>query len=200
MASGSGLAVSLAENKRLLFLTGGPGIGKTTVVLKVVDGLKAKGYSVAGMISRELRSRGSRVGFEILDLSNNRRGWLAHVDQMNGPQIGKYRVNLEDLNSIGVESILKAVEGSDVIAIDEVGPMELCSERFKEAVRKAVDSGKLVIGVIHRNARNSLIGELRTRGDFELFNVTLANREHLHEIIMKKAVEFLDVAKRDKVL
>jgi len=186
--------VTLTESKRLLFLTGDPGIGKTTVLLKVVDGLKAKGYSVAGMVSREVRSCGSRVGFEILDVSSNKRGWLAHVNQKSGPQVGKYRVNVKSLNEVGVVSLMRAVEGFDVIVIDEVGPMELCSEKFGETVKKVMESGKLVVGVIHRNARSSLIDELRARADFELFNVTFANREHLHEIIIRKAVEFLNAA------
>ncbi|MGB9756561.1 MAG: nucleoside-triphosphatase, partial [Candidatus Bathyarchaeales archaeon] len=77
--------------KRVLLLTGSPGIGKTTVLLKASTALKAKGYSVGGMISREVRLCGTRVGFEILDLKSGTRGWLAHVNQPTGPQVGKYR-------------------------------------------------------------------------------------------------------------
>ena len=40
--------------KRVLLLTGVPGVGKTTVLIKAVDALKAKGISVGGMISREV--------------------------------------------------------------------------------------------------------------------------------------------------
>ncbi|HVP27314.1 MAG TPA: NTPase [Candidatus Bathyarchaeia archaeon] len=186
--------MTLAESKRLLFLTGDPAVGKTTVLLKVVDGLKAKGYSVTGMVSREVRSCGSRVGFEILDLGSDRHGWLAHVSQKNGPQVGKYRVNIEGLNDVGVRSLMLAVDEFDVIVIDEIGPMELCSGKFSEAVKRVLESGRLVVGIIHRNARSSLIDELKARKDFELFNVTFSNREHLHEIIIEKAVEFLNAA------
>ena len=62
---------------RVLLLTGAPGVGKTTVLTKTVDALKAKGINVGGMISREVREGGVRVGFEILDLSSGKRGWLA---------------------------------------------------------------------------------------------------------------------------
>ena len=51
--------------KRVLLLTGSPGVGKTTMLLRVVESLKAKGYGVGGMISREVRSDGARVGFEV---------------------------------------------------------------------------------------------------------------------------------------
>ncbi len=177
--------------KRLLFITGSPGTGKTSVLLKIIDVLKAGGYSVGGMVSREVRTRGARVGFEILDLSNSRRGGLAHVNQKHGPRIGKYRVNLEDLDSIGAEAIANAVKNADVVAIDEIGPMELYSERFREAVRRAVESRKLVIGTIHWKVMGTLIGEVRARVDAEIYKVTYENREYLPRMIIEKAVEFL---------
>ena len=179
--------------KRLLLLTGSPGVGKTTVLLRVVECLKAKGYSIGGMVSREVRSREARVGFEVLDLSSDRRGWLAHVNQPSGPQVGKYRVNLEDLNSIGAEAIMEAVDKCDVIAIDEIGPMELFSEKFKEAVRKAVESRKLVVGVVHWKARDRLIEEVKAREDTEIITVTHENRDKLHESIAGKAMEFVEL-------
>jgi len=179
--------------KRLLFLTGSPGVGKTTVLLRVMESLKVKGYSVGGMLSSEVRSDGVRVGFEVLDLSSGRRGWLAHVNQPSGPQVGKYRVNLEDLNSIGAEAIMEAVDKCDVIAIDEVGPMELFSERFREAVKRAVECGKVVVGVVHWKAKNRLIEEVKAREDTEIITVTRENRDKLHESIAGKAMEFVEL-------
>jgi len=177
--------------KRILLLTGSPGVGKTTVLMKTVEALKAGGYRVGGMISREVRSGGARVGFEILDLEDGRRGWLSHVNQPVGPQVGKYRVNMEDLEGIGVAAILKAAEGMDVVAIDEVGPMELFSEKFKDAVRKAVESRKLVVGVVHWKARDRLIEEVKARQDAQVYSVNLENRDSLHEEIVRNAAEFL---------
>jgi nucleoside-triphosphatase len=177
--------------KRLLFLTGSPGVGKTTVLLETVEALRAKGYSVGGMISREVRVGGTRVGFEILDLDNNKRGWLAHVNQKSGPQVGKYRVNLDDLNGIGAEAILNAVEKCAVVAIDEIGPMELFSEKFKEAVKKAVESEKLVVGVVHWKAKDRLIDAVKRREDIEIITVTFENRNKLLEPIIEKSIEFL---------
>jgi nucleoside-triphosphatase len=184
--------------KRLLLLTGSPGVGKTTVLLRVVECLKAKGYSIGGMVSREVRSREARVGFEVLDLSSDRRGWLAHVNQPSGPQVGKYRVNLEDLNSIGAEAIMEAVDKCDVIAIDEVGPMELFSEKFKEAVKRAVECGKVVVGVVHWKARDRLIEEVKAREDTEIITVTHENRDKLHETIVEEAVKSLETEEREQ--
>ena len=165
--------------KRVLLLTGNPGVGKTTVLIKIVDSLKAEGISVGGMISREAREGNARVGFEIIDLTNNKHGWLAHVTQRTGPQVGKYHVNLEDLENIGATAISEAAEKCDVIAIDEIGPMELFSQKFKQAVKQALESKKLVLAVVHAKARDQLINEVKQREDAEIFTVTLANRDSL---------------------
>jgi len=176
--------------KRLLFLTGAPGIGKTTILLKVADDLKSKGYRVGGVLTREIRSCGNRVGFQIIDLKSSRQGWLAHVNLKAGPKVGRYHVNLEDLNSIGATAILNAIKHSDIILIDEVGPMELFSERFKDALRKAVESRKIVIGTIHWKMRSKIIEEIRRREDAKIYVVTRENRNKLPNIIVAQVSNF----------
>jgi len=172
-------------------VTGIPGVGKTTVLLKTVETLRANGYGVGGMISRDVRLHGNRIGFEILDLSSGEKGWLANVDQQWGPHVGKYRVNLDDLNNVGVKAILQACENLDIVVVDEIGPMELFSEQFREAVRKTVDSRKLLICTVHWKMKNELIDNIKKREDVEVYVVTHDNREHLHETITREAGDFL---------
>jgi nucleoside-triphosphatase len=175
----------------VLLLTGNPGVGKTTVLMKTVNTLKEKGYTVGGMISSEVREDSSRIGFEILDLSTFRRGWLAHINHKNGPHVGKYRVNIESLQNIGAQAITRAAERCDVIAIDEIGPMELFSEKFKEAVQKALESPKLVLAVIHWKANDALIREAKNRKDAETTTVTMGNREKIHKTLFEEATKIL---------
>jgi len=179
-----------AMRKRVLLLTGTPGVGKTTVLLKTVRMLKEKGYCVGGMVIREVRENGVRVGFEILDLNSGRSGWLAHVNQKSGPHVGKYRVNMEDLDFVGAKAVEVAVEKCAVIAIDEVGPMELFSEKFKEATRKALEDSKPVVAVVHWKAHDKLINEAKNRQDTETFTVTQANRDKLPRILAQKTIEY----------
>jgi nucleoside-triphosphatase len=183
--------VAKAFKKRVMLLTGAPGVGKTTVLIKTAEALRAQGVSVGGMISREAREGNARVGFEITDFTSNKRGWLAHVNQKSGPQVGKYRVNLQDLENIGAKAITEAVEKCAVVAVDEVGPMELYSQRFKQAVRQALDSQKLVLAVVHAKAKDPLINEAKQREDAEIFTVTLANRDGLPGKLSKHALSVL---------
>ena len=175
---------------RILVLTGAPGVGKTTVLTKIVDALKAKGVSVGGMISSEVRKNGVRIGFEILNLNSGERGWLAHVNGQ-GPQVGKYHVNLGDLDNIGTTAIMQALEKNSAIAIDEIGPMELYSQKFKQAVAQALESKKLLLIVVHGKAKDPIVTQVKRRVDAEIFNVTFANREKLTEQLIKKTLNSL---------
>ena len=185
------MIVKVDELKHIFFVTGSPGIGKTTILLKTAEALEKKGYKIGGMLSQEAREKEARVGFEIIDIETKRRGWLAHMRQSNGPQIGKYRVNLADLESIGALAIRNAVVNAQIIIIDEIGPMELHSSAFKEAVTEALSSGKPVIGVIHERAQDSLIKSMRKRDDTQIIQVTRGNRERIHSLLIEKVNQLL---------
>jgi nucleoside-triphosphatase len=58
-------------------LTGDPGVGKTTALLRVVQGLKARDVKVGGVVSKEIRSNNMRIGFEFIDLASNNVAALA---------------------------------------------------------------------------------------------------------------------------
>jgi nucleoside-triphosphatase len=177
--------------KRLFILTGAPGTGKTTVLQKVVETLKTRGVSVGGMLSREVRKSGIRVGFEILDYSSGNQGWLAHINQNAGPQVGKYRVNIQDLENIGAQAIIDAAQNCKIIAIDEIGPMELYSQKFKQAVELAFQSDKIVLTIVHAKATDPLVTLAKQREDAEIFTITGANRDELPEKISNHIIEAL---------
>lgn len=161
-------------------------MGKTTVIIKALEELKKQGFKIGGIITREVREYGTRVGFEILDVATQKRGWLAHINQPSGPQLGKYRVNLDDLKNIGVAAILHAAENAQIIVIDEIGPMELFSKDFKNALRTAIKSNKIVIGTIHFRAKDPLIQQIRNEKETEILEVTVKNRDTLHKTLLKK--------------
>jgi nucleoside-triphosphatase len=169
-----------------VFLTGIPSVGKSTVVRKVAERIQQDGVKVGGMTSADLRSGSTRVGFEIRDLMTGKVGVLAHVNQPTGPRIGKYHVKDEDLDKIGAEAILSAINHADLIVIDEVGPMELSSRRFKDAVRAALACGKPLLGTIHRNAQDPLVQAIKTDRTVEVIEVTRENRDSLPNVLLER--------------
>ena len=172
-------------------MTGPSGIGKTNILRRTVKEFKSRNYKIGGMFCREVREGGIRVGFEIKDISTGQRGWLAHVTQPTGPTIGKYHVNLTDLDIIGTGAILDAIRNADILAIDEIGPMELFSTAFTKALIKAVESRKPIVGTIHYRLSNSLVDSIRSREDTEIIKVKYDNRENLHNLIVDKTTQYI---------
>lgn len=172
--------------KRIILVTGLPRIGKTTVLLKIAEELSSMGYKVGGMTSREVLEGGFRVGFEVEDYVSGEKGWLANTHLLVGPRIGKYRVNLQDLDSIGVAAILRASRDADIVLIDEIGPMELLSENFRDAVTKVVNGAKPLFGTVHYRTQDSLVTRLKARNDCQMVVVSVENRTQLPVNILTK--------------
>lgn len=166
------------------FISGPPGVGKTTVFLKVIELLKNDGLKVGGFICPEVRKGGRRVGFKIIDLMSGDEGWLAELCVSGEPRIGKYCVNVETTINVGVKAINKAVESADLIAIDEVGPMELSVPQLKAAIYSVLKSDKVLLAVIHWKLKDSLLKSLS--GQWELFSVSVSNRDWIHKSIYSK--------------
>ncbi|WP_175059711.1 NTPase [Thermococcus sp. 2319x1] len=160
-----------------IFITGLPGAGKTTLVLRVAEELKAYNLKIGGFITQEVRENGRRVGFKIKALDTGEEGILAWIGEGH-PRVGKYTVNLEDLNCIGVLAIKRALKDADLIIIDEIGAMEYKSREFAEAVEKAVKSEKPLLATVHRNYAK------RFRNYGKLYVLTPENREHIRQEII----------------
>ena len=71
-----------------IFLTGCPGVGKTTIVKKVRE---AVDRPVCGFYSEEFRESGQRIGFNIVDVKTKKTTVLASLKKnFRGPNVGKY--------------------------------------------------------------------------------------------------------------
>jgi nucleoside-triphosphatase len=167
----------------IIVLTGAPGAGKTTAVMRVARELKERGLKVGGIVSRELRTNQMRIGFEFIDLTTDDRSVLASIAG-NGPKIGKYFVNLAGC-LFAVERLKNAVKNSDIIICDEIGPMELKSEEFVDSVKNLLDVDKKVIVVIHQKLQHAVTDEFRDKSSL-LIDVGLENRDNINEILLDR--------------
>jgi nucleoside-triphosphatase len=155
-------------------ITGLPGVGKSTVVHKVIEMYKSH-VTRGGILTRDKRLKGKRIGFEIMDIASGTTGQLADL-WGNGPRVGQYHVNIEDLDNIGIHALENAL-ACDLIIIDEVGPMELQSLNFTQAVEKVVTSEKPILAVVKLGYNHPLAQNIRRT--FKIITVTRENRDSL---------------------
>lgn len=158
-----------------ILLLGKPGIGKTTVIRQVVDTLGSG--SASGFFTQEMRDGNKRVGFS-LETLRGERGVLAHVTFKGPHRVGKYGVDLGVLDTMAVPTIDPDVSDSELLVIDEIGKMECLSSLFTAAVLRALTSDRLVVGTVPAKG-NSFVREVTCRGDVELIEVTVKNRNAL---------------------
>lgn len=161
-------------SRKNILLTGPPGVGKTTVVMRLVESL---GDGVDGFYTRELRESGRRTGFLLKSL-DGKEGLLAHVDLKYGPKVGRYTVDLEDLDSVGTSSIRRAVRSKRIVILDEIGRMELLSDGFRREVLRALNSGSRVVATI-REGSDRFCDSIKEREDVVIVRVSESNREDL---------------------
>ncbi len=164
-----------------ILLTGVPGVGKTTVVREVA---RLLGPNAAGFYTEETRERGRRTGFDIVTL-DGRRAPLARAGGKSRHRVGRYGVDLDGLDSVAVAAIEDALNGEGTIIIDEIGKMELFSEKFRRAVTKAFDSRNPVVAVIMQK-RNPFADSIKRRADVTIIEVTISNRASLPGQIMRE--------------
>ena len=166
-------------------ITGLPNAGKTHTLVKVIEMLEAEDLKVGGMITEPIMDDKKRSGFYVIDWRTKEKGVLASTDIVSKFMVGKYGIDLSVLEDVGVRALETACIESDVIVIDEVGKIEVESEKFVNAVKAALDVEKPILLTLHKKSRNPLLQDIRRRDDVRILEVTPINRNHLPYKIMK---------------
>jgi nucleoside-triphosphatase len=166
-------------------ITGLPAAGKTHALRRVIEMLQAESMVIGGMLTEPIMEKDERKGFKVLNWLTGEERILAHVDFDTNINVGKYGVDIEALETIGVKAIEDAAANAQVIIIDEVGKMEVESQKFVDAVKSALDTDKPLILTLHKKSRNPLLQDIRRRDDVRILEVTPINRNLLPYKIIK---------------
>ncbi len=163
-----------------LFITGKPKSGKSTLLENLIQNIENK----KGFLTKEILENGYRTGFKIITY-NGKEKILAST-KLNRPyKISKYFVDIK-----GFEEILPEffkIKDNEILYIDEIGGMELFSEKFKELVNMYLDAKNIFIATLtHPHYSDSFTKVLRKRKDIKIIEINPENREEKYNKILNE--------------
>jgi nucleoside-triphosphatase len=164
-----------------LFLTGVPGIGKTTLIRAVVQRLD--GVTCAGFYTQEKRRSGQRIGFSIVTL-NGEEATLASIGR-TAPTVGRYSIDVEGFEALVLPNLDPGTGPADIYVIDEIGRMELYSRKFRDKIIDLLAQPTNLLATIARKGKG-FVEQIKGRNDIELIEVTRQNRDSLPEGILQR--------------
>jgi nucleoside-triphosphatase len=162
-------------------LTGEPRIGKTTALKKVIDGIGVK--RCGGFYTEEVCVQGERCGFRLVTL-DGQIGTMADVNSDSPLRVGRYGVVLDSLEDIGLAAVYKTLSSKSLIVIDEIGPMQLFSDKFKLAILDVLKSTCPLLGTVFCRP-DPWLDELKRQNDVELYQLTLDNRNEAPKTLIE---------------
>lgn len=155
-----------------ILLTGAPRSGKTTLLMDLIQGVSPQ----LGMSAVAVSEDGERIGFDLKDSDDNTTP-LARVGKPTGYPVSRYFVDINSLdNFVGH---LFAYQPGQLLYLDEIGQMQLYSEKFKELVNHYLASPNDYIGTFSSIYHDPFIEEVKHRADVFVCTVTPENREQL---------------------
>ncbi len=175
--------VVMAGTPIRVLLTGPPGCGKTTAVVKIAAALDEK-VRRAGFYTEEICEAGGRVGFRWHRL-NGRSGTLAHVKIKSPHRVSKYGVDIESFETEAVSVLNPDTPDVDLFVIDEIGKMECFSGEFVDAIRRLLKSDKSVLATVAQKGAG-LIREVKSYPGVELVHLTRENRDNVTRQIAER--------------
>jgi molybdopterin-guanine dinucleotide biosynthesis protein A len=148
--------------KMNLIVTGEVQSGKTTWCRRYSRWLAARHFSVGGILCPEVRSKSTRIGYDILDIQSNRVaafGRVASVAEADfaGDTVGSYIISYEGLK-FAARAIQTAVENKcDVVFIDEIGHLELAGRGVIMPARKAYQAARNTVSVVRKSLLSAFL-------------------------------------------
>lgn len=159
-----------------ILITGQPRSGKSTLLDKIIADIPKK----VGFVTKEVLTNGERTGFE-LETHLGTKAMLADVHQQTPYKFSKYFVQVEALETLIPEVALFGVD--DVLYLDEIAPLELFSDKFKQLVLQYMDSPNICLATIKQNYADDFIESIKKRPDVVLVEITPENRNEQEQFL-----------------
>ena len=163
-----------------LFIAGTRGVGKTQLLREVTLSRRER---IGGFYTEHILSGHIRKGFMIRTFDGQER-MLAAKGLKSAHKLGKYGVDLNALENVGVPALKLALMSKDLIVIDEIGSMEMMSERFRMTLLECLVSAKPVLATI-RAASQPFSDQAKALADTQTILLTKSNYAAVKQQVRK---------------
>lgn len=172
--------------KNKILITGPPRCGKSTLVSKLIEYfIDEKNYIVYGFLTPEVRKDQERLGFDIVDIYTKKSYQLARVESIKSKyHVGKYNVFIEELDKYLENFVDFEQKKINLIIIDEIGKMELYSEKFQMLIKELFLSKKSIIATIGKKLQHPLRQFLINLPTVELLTLNRQNSQLIFERVI----------------
>lgn len=169
-----------------ILITGFPGVGKTTLLIKIFEHFKR--YKPVGFYTQEIRLGSERLGFRISDFYG-RETIFAHVNLKSKYKVGKYFVDVAGFDEF-ISAIPFKSSISPLLIIDEIGKMEIMSLYFRELLVSLLNLENILIASISSRS-DDFFYEIKSRTDVDLYNLEKENRDEVYLRVIQKVNSLL---------
>ena len=138
-----------ATQNRLILWVGEKHSGKTTSAANLARTARDEGFNVAGLLAPSLYCDGRLIGFDALDLGNEKRTPLARR-QTNPGKSGRFALVTHGLKLGNTALSAEATKSADLVIVDEFGPLELNGHGWRKNVDSLLASSDAVILLVVR--------------------------------------------------
>lgn len=162
-------------------MTGRPGVGKTTLIERVVAMLD---IPYGGFVTKEVRSKGQRVGFRLRTFMDE-EVLIAHINFAKNFRVGRYGVDLSAIEGVGIKAINHAVALRKLLIIDEIGRMELLSPMFCDMIKEVVVDRYPLLATITTSS-HPVADWIKQSSGMKMHTVTRDNRNSLPLTVLEE--------------
>lgn len=163
----------------MVLISGEPRVGKTTALKKIIQMIGE--CNCIGFYTEEIRDEFNRVGFDCVSL-NGRRKRIADVNLHSDIRMGRYGIDIESFEEFALQAINNSSSSSKIIIIDEIGPIQLLSAKFKQEINNILTGSNCVLGTIFYN-KHPDIDEIKKFPGVKIYTLTNENRNTIIENI-----------------
>ncbi len=167
------------KNISSLIITGEIGIGKTTLLKKI---LFEKNLHYTGFFTEKIIENQKIVGYKISEINRNSQTF-AHINFESQKRFYHFGINNSVFEEYGVQILDRSLSSGKLIVLDELGVIEQTSKKFCNKIKDVFSFERPIYAIIQKRAWNFwnklLDGKLQT---IPILEINSTNRNNIYSM------------------